>query len=204
MNSSAIEYEFDQTVKNMGLGDRLDLTSKELASEFKETLLTHKERADYLIASMNKSQLVHFDYIDNPHLNAVAFIGDHNFIGLNFGTIIIIYDYYFRLLADPSLFQDVGNALAEKTSSREASSPLAKKPNDPYRRALAVHFAWHAIDFIVVHEVAHLLNGHVGLLKELTTCSFLEELVSLDDSALALTRQTLEMDVQPIGSGPLC
>lgn len=125
-----------------------------------------------------------FNYIQSSEINSVAFVyKGHEFIGINLGTVLCLYDLFFSLLADHSFAPDIGTSsgnavhlpgVVERVRSAQAGAwalPhkdtvwLGAIPDNPKRLAYAYALAFCALFFILQHELAHLELGHLEYLN---------------------------------------
>jgi hypothetical protein len=148
---------------------------------------------------------VHFDYIENLELNALAFeADDHDFVGVYVGTVVTIYAFFSSLLAYPRLLMSIGNPLAEEEWKSYTVDPklLFRQPKDVARRSFAHQIATIAIDFLFAHEIGHLMNGHVKLLRTRQGIPLMPEFDPTQKTREQnLTLQTLEMDADSFAVG---
>lgn len=95
-----------------------------------------------------------------------------DFIGVNLGTLCILYDNYTHLLSSSSVFVGVGEWYKEDSS--RSSSWLVSKADDkspftiplcPIRAEFAKLLTITALRFVIFHESAHLYNGHLDWKK---------------------------------------
>lgn len=156
----------------------------------------------------------HIGLIDDNKLNACAFIyKDRDFIGINAGTILILFDVFCRILSHPKLFPEVGDASGETEPEqfydraidfRNLDQSDFVRPKDQIRLQHAIELTLVAVDFLVTHEYGHLIHGHINLNNQFTGQTNLFELesnpASIIKSIRGLTRQTLEMDADVYGS----
>lgn len=139
-----------------------------------------------------------FGIIRNPTVGAFALSGDSetDFIGVHFGSISLVSSIFTRLLCNPNVLPDVGNASIETNSGRSFYIPATEDLNNfpPCRPACAVrsffarHLALTALGFIFSHEITHITNGHLAL-KKVTKNSPTElrpKLSSMETQALEL------------------
>ena len=129
---------------------------------------------------------VEFAYINNPRINASVelFVSENkSYIGLNVGSAFTIFNYFFQALSHPTLFLDIGNPQSEKHEKKKIlgvtvnfnsneptnltltnSQPMIEYiPNDQIRLNYARLLSLHSIIFLIEHEIAHLVNGHLEL-----------------------------------------
>jgi hypothetical protein len=173
-------------------------------------LVRHKRAAEVWLRDVRTHYVpamgpVHFDYIENWDVNAFAFESDnHDFVGVYVGAIVTIYRFFGSLLAYPRLLMSIGNPLVEEEWESQAFDPkqLHRHPKDTARRSFAHLIATIAIDFLFAHEIGHLMNGHVKLLKKRNGMSLLAEFDPAQKNPEEnLTRQTLEMDADSFAVG---
>jgi hypothetical protein len=129
---------------------------------------------------------VEFGYINSPKLNASVELfvyTDKAYIGLNVGAAIIIFNYFFQVLSHPNLLVNIGDPRSEKYEKKKIlgvtvninsdgtselvyanGQPMIEYfPDDPIRLNYARLLSLHSIIFLIEHEIAHLLNGHLYL-----------------------------------------
>jgi hypothetical protein len=148
---------------------------------------------------------VHFDYIENLQMNALAFeSNDHDFVGIYIGAIVTTYGFFGSLLSYPRSLMSIGNPLAEgevDSTNFEPNQPM-RVPGDPARRSYAHLLATIAIDFLFAHELGHLMHGHVKLMRKRTGIPFLAEFdLTQKTHEENLMLQTLEMDADSFAVG---
>lgn len=189
-------------------------------------LSTFQKRIEHYIQSTKEfciyreAPKIQFGFINNPELNAVAIIAedDEYFIGINAGTVIIIYDIFYRMLSYTNLLPQIGDPKQETLSEPSLRSfyldadlmitcgdPDYKTlkllyPKDDTRRHYANHLVSIAIDFLIAHEVTHVLNGHLCLIKSKFSKSHYYETSNTDSREEILLRQVLEMDADTVGA----
>jgi hypothetical protein len=151
---------------------------------------------------------IYIDIIDNSMVNAVARkFEDSYFIGIFKGTINIL-DYYSRkFTSHPNILFDFGSANQENNRTKLYNSIIKNDihiidedppilPITESRRQLRNLVFSQSILNIVFHELGHIVNGHIDLLKLSHTHS-LEE-IQMEQTKLtsmeSLNRQTLEID----------
>lgn len=128
----------------------------------------------------------HFDFINNPRLNAFAAVADRVFlVGFNQGTLLNIETFFSLLLSHPKVLPHIGNperevlwfkslancpwhdTLAKIYAAADTESvPPAMFPVDPDRKLAAVRLTILAMDFLFYHEIGHLANGHMELIDD--------------------------------------
>ena len=169
---------FDQQVDRFGLGGRLVHNCDQEMCAYKhirliaETLISS---ARHLLPTLPP---IHFDFIKNSDVNAFAFKADGRyFIGVNYGTVYLLELLLTRMLADPRLFEMIGNPAEEDSNLPPLTeyTPQADKmhnaghtatsPKTLPRQSYAAELFYSAIRFIVGHEIAHITFGHVDYIQ---------------------------------------
>ena len=158
-----------------------------------ESSLPSEKRAD-----------IYFELVATDEFKAFAFEeGDDEYVAVSFGVPLLFYEVFCFLFANPEILAFVGNAQAEVFSDLHLERLSLSFPNwyrgglcgitpkDNARRIFARHLAEVALWFILFHEIGHLRQGHVKLLRAMheNQTAYRE----LEDYQF-LTRQTLEMD----------
>jgi hypothetical protein len=137
--------------------------------------------ADAIAKSNDTAQAVPFTYLSNSSLNARAFrSAGHHFIGINWGTVVLLHDIFYRMLAVPMVFPEIGDPDAESRFDPLPRLPIDARdlpynegipfglticPQDPVRALYAHYLAQVALDFIYIHEHQHVVGGHLQYLK---------------------------------------
>ena len=153
----------------------------------------------------------HINIIDNSNLNAVVSKGSLGYhIGFNAGTFFLIKDIFGRMMASPNVLVKFGDTSKEETSklynaqitdfnilnlASELPDPVV--PENYTRFAISDYLATIALVFLVRHEYAHIIMGHIDYLTgEANTFAIEEkerEITNTKDS-FSMLLQTLEMD----------
>jgi len=196
MSQEALEA-FDQYVQSKELGHRFVGQS--------DRYQNHKEKANKYISEVKnrKNTLstmpdVYFDIIESPKLEA------HAFIGLNTGTIDLIYDMFYRMMSHPDILPHIGIASDENINSeplfdmvqnsKHLNSPTPI-PVDPLRKQVAEILAVLAVNYTVYHELAHLRFGHLKYEMSVDKRSNMNEKQQVGtDGNSSLTSQATEMN----------
>ena len=116
-----------------------------------------------------------FDLLWNQEVGAWAYPkhqGSYS-IGMSTGTVFVLRSLFYRLLSDPNVLPGVGrgvpatiaptawpDALTDATNL-PGGGMTAIAPADSERVKYADFLLDQAIEFILHHEVAHIVNGHV-------------------------------------------
>lgn len=222
MDDSQIELEklFDDYLRVNRIGNRLD--NSYLEPSIQNWLNSIKKVGQEWINTWANSRqtkakgtmpYVHLDFIESLKINACAFESDgYGFIGINLGILLLLNDFFNRLLANTNILKNVGDPSSEiiiteplpyisKGSNsyiQEYSSNSIKGnivPQDPTREEYAIILLQIAIRFLVAHELAHIRYGHYQLINTQFGEPFISEVSFLNDVERSmLTVQALEMD----------
>lgn len=156
-----------------------------------------------------------FGLICSSQLNAFAYTSrpeDPNkldFIGLNIGAIATFHNTFNRILSRPESFPHVGNPKLEM-ANRETIPFLStdifthgfsfQSPNCPVRAYFAGELAQLATEFLFLHELGHLRNGHVDFVRNKLAFDHLPEAFDGNNKRNEnLIWQTLEFDADAAG-----
>lgn len=189
---------------------------------YKQVFDYYKLHANNIISSIaNYPELlqappkIYLDYTGHPGMNACAakYPDGTYAVAINSGVIFILFDLFHRIMSDPLEFSDVGDPTMETSSDFKLSryhfdftalldeykgrgleykSPI---PKDPIRKRFAKLMLDFAMDYLILHEINHILNGHVdyvGSVNDNMTLEEVEQVYFLKFSIL--DKQTLEMD----------
>lgn len=203
-----LESVFDENVEELGGRFRVEEKSPEVQAGYK--LIT--DQANELIGSAREAipelPHIHFDYILNGNVNAVAFRrSGHYFIGIHTGTIFLLRLIIGRMLSDQSLFLSVGNPKDEagdlspiKGYSLDADDLYIENPilspRNEERRVYGSAVMDFALTFLLGHEIAHITRGHLDYVASKSHASFISEICfhGLQTEELMLERQAIECD----------
>ena len=153
-------------------------------------------------------------FIENPRLGAVAAVSEGQyFIGINTGTCLILESLFARMCASKHILPQFGDAdneldtikiddpthfdvfVLEEQLFPGDSIPIPRTNSRKQLRDLLVTFALRQI---VMHEYAHIVNGHLDFMKKNYQRPFLDESEILTQDSKQdldpLTSQTLEYD----------
>lgn len=117
-----------------------------------------------------------FGIIHHPDLNGLAAPCRDNrgvLVALYLGSVIQMVDTFYRLLSHRAVLPEVGQQtavvdepipflLVHEHVARGGETPRFYVPADPSRRAFADQCVADALDFLLMHELAHAWRGHLA------------------------------------------
>ena len=162
----------------------------------------------FLLMARKLGSDIHFDFVQNNLLNAVAFSDSQTgreFIGMNAATVFMLRQIFYVLLCQPTILPQVGDPSKEIQSEGpflaatelELGENEFRFPNDDQRAIFATTLAQLSFWHLIAHEHAHHSHGHVSFLNSRLGEQFLFEInesASPSDPDYILMRQTLEYD----------
>ncbi len=160
------------------------LDPRELLAPWDKQLLHFQDLANTLVDSLRthmhdqwKDRALHVEFVRSDEVNAWAVPGtEADYVFISLGAIEKIYGTMSALFCCPKCFPHVGNPDGEKepkgpfegglprwpmTDGQDASACCL--PADEERIAAAMMLADIALEFIIYHEVGHVLGGHLEL-----------------------------------------
>lgn len=183
---------------------------EELSPGISQNLLYYRNRAQTSVKLIN-DQLrtnIQVEIIDDFGFNAFATgLNGFYFIGINRGVIATLSLVFNRIFADQNLFKFIG-----KYEIEESDLPLLEDlsvnfeftvdkltpfnpPKDPFRKSTSRHLVHLAIDFILAHEIGHIIRGHIDYIQNSFNLVHNEiDNIGTEDNLYPLTNKTLEMD----------
>jgi hypothetical protein len=172
--------------------DTFDAVFKDKGGRLKPELLPARERQAHLsflswarsiVADAQSACTVpppiFIDIVNNDAVNAWALREQGTyFIGLYSGAIAVLDLLFYRVLADANLLKGVGDASRERSDLPQLQllepdslrmvefGAVNLTPHDAVRESHASLLQHLALEFLVIHELCHVTNGHVGLLAD--------------------------------------
>jgi hypothetical protein len=153
---------------------------------------------------------IQYAIINNLKVNAFAYATGRespiqfDFVGINLGSILLLFEYFHRILSNPKNLPDIGDPSKEDPSLPTLThvSPeslfddmMRHRPKCPVRARLAGEISEIAIDFLFLHELTHIQNGHLEYLRYHRNRNHLSEAFESTETAEdKLILQTLEWD----------
>jgi len=119
----------------------------------------------------------YIDIIDNIEPNAFATkSGSKYFIGITYGAIVIFQDIFYRMYSSKIFLADVGEQVKEVDADEKFflrlthmaqfalpdDPPTKSSPINDIRFFLSFQIMKMAFEFLVWHEFAHIIYGHLG------------------------------------------
>ncbi len=148
----------------------------------------HLVHAMEQLRSRNRGTIqdIQIELADDQSLNARAFTtGTGEGIAINAGVAITLPFFFHALLGNPQAFPSVGNPAADEPSQQPLDAelfalsgrardlepgvnwrPRMSVSNDPVRFHYATYLSMVAWDFLLFHEIAHIVRCHVAYLAE--------------------------------------
>jgi hypothetical protein len=183
-----------------------------LPSEHQGMLAGLRERAGSRIAEVTardeRRPNIYFDFVEDSRFNAVAMtIDSDHLIVMTSRALVDIPGVFRRLFALPQFAPHIGDPSKEeefgvpyvpidaRTMSLIDLLPYPERlPNCPQRRLVATRCSQIAFDFLLLHEVGHLRNGHLPYLFRGKPGQLAEadSVANANDEVVA--RHTFEMD----------
>ena len=150
---------------------------------------------------------INFDLLNNPTLNACAdMVGNNYYIGLNIGSYLLVYDMFSKMLANKTALPEIGDISLEIDSNKKLNRFIYNDeinfnpykfepvlPVDQTRGVFTVVLTSLALNYLIHHEIGHIIRGHCGYYKKLREKEHWSEL-ELKQLANPLHFQTMEMD----------
>lgn len=165
------------------------------------------ELIDSVIERFPVIRAIHFDFIEEPNVNAYAFKeADQYFIGINAGAVLMLHLVIDYIFASNQTFPSVGNIQQERFMlpvvdwSKVNAADLFYEGVRPIgafseeRLMLGKMIADQAVMFLVGHEIAHITRGHVDFLLDEMGISCLSEKPMVESASNELVRQAIEAD----------
>ena len=167
---------------------------------------TCKSLIDFHLKRYVNPPKVNFAYLDNYKLGAVAGKGSKNkefYIGMYFGSAHVMRSLFNKLLCSPNVLPWIGNISMEQSikfgNPFEITMLMTKDflddnpdirvaPNDPTRRDAARVLTNLAMQFLLMHELGHIVLGHLYLISSENEANKL--LIDTVDNDMAKNKQS--------------
>lgn len=176
-----------------------------------------KMEIEHILSQIHRSKEYKICFIDNQQYNAkVKTDGDLTVIEINIGVIMQIYHLAFLIMMSDIFFPELsGGEAIDQMELLDFELPRIELrednfkeinfysgPSDPIRVAVAQVIAMFGIEFVIFHEMGHILGGHLEYIKN--TLGIHELLAQGSDQIISerikdnITYQTIEMDADAI------
>jgi hypothetical protein len=141
-----------------------------------------------LTPSMKRAKRLYINLVENYKANAFADkINNLYIIGIWHGLLIGIFDLFFSLLSSKEIFPEIGNIESERNNLKLPKDSFLNYerlfnnikiqkggkvfianyiPKDDLRKCFARDLAYGAIAFVLMHEINHIMRGHIDYLDE--------------------------------------
>lgn len=117
-----------------------------------------------------------FGIVNTAQIGGFACVGGEgiDFIGIHFGTISLVSSIFTRMLNNPNILPDVGDASLEANAGYAPFIPFQEdltnfspcRPACQIRGAFSKYLTLTGLDFIFGHEITHITNGHLGVINK--------------------------------------
>lgn len=205
---------FDKSARESGFGGLFD--ESQVKRPFNRLYILHRTRFESHIQSIERIRppetrlRIKMCFADSPKFNAFTFSrNDHYFVGVPFGTVLILNDLYLRIMASQHVLLQIGKPRSQPkpplldcilaTSNRlpitsENPLGLSVSPTDPIREAYAAYLIQIAFEFLFAHEYQHIEGGHLNWnlnRGRKLMCEYWADKLAAEE---ALDKQVLEID----------
>jgi len=148
------------------VGDR-----SKLVKPFQERAEAVMRRANAFLPARRRCE-ARVTFCEAPGYGGFAMHGQYDFVVLNIGLVPTLTDFFLRMMATADLWPSFGEQ-GSLAKSKAFSVPEGfrahmlwnvipeRAPSDALRTAFATVFMSECFDFIVRHELAHLVLGHL-------------------------------------------
>ena len=154
------------------------------------------------------------DYINNWSINALACLENELYmIGIFSGAPWSLFNVSFAMLSHPDIYPELGGT-DELIRFDSISSDLSNNgelvfvfragrsdyshpyiPSGSKRGTVAGEISAYAISFIIFHELAHIVKGHLSFIESATgVCEIIEIAGGQSDCLNPIVRQAIEVD----------
>jgi len=202
-----IEIEFDEIFKKKG---RRYNNRNSDPTIYSWILLNSRILVTWMARSNVHLPEPYIDIVDNNETNAyVTKRGDKYFLGITYGTIRVFNDVFYRMMESKNILTEIGDPERKMDTDKIFSLKLTSMgqlaipeqdsensvPIDNVRILFGFQLIKMAFEFLVWHELAHIIYGHVDYVHSVLG-SFVElkEREEYRKQLDPLVSQTLEMD----------
>lgn len=151
---------------------------------------------------------IYVDVINNFSINAcVGKKAEKYFIGINIGVLVLLSNMLFRMFSSNSILTEIGDVSKEKETKKIHDAQINNiqkllddfnedmTPKDETRLAASSFFFKSIIEFLMFHEYAHIISGHVNYHNSTKgTCKLFEIQPDYHNSSYdPVIQQTIEL-----------
>lgn len=161
----------------------------------------YKKFSENFIAEIHKNKNIKFErefefkFLKNSGIEAYADCSKKSdYIHISIGTVMKIHDLFYKLFSNPKVFSGIGNHAKEFDKRILDFKPFIKNktiqycaPNDKERFKWAQVCSMIAMEFIILHEIGHHINGHCLLGKEYKYSKLDKQTIEMDADSFAVS-----------------
>jgi hypothetical protein len=201
------------------LPPELELLLRPYKLRLEEVLIQLRER------NRNTVRGIYIDILNDFSFNAKAFtFKHHEFVGINAGVAISLPVIFLFLLSQPSVFPEIGTPANERPSISTLDpaliftagstnnfvlgvtwNPKVAAPSGRARQRYAAYLTTVAWNFLLFHELGHIMRCHLRYLRECGYASqsdagaiSMQEFEALTSPQINKIRRILEVDADQI------
>lgn len=176
-----------------------------------------KKELEFTLNQVSDTNSYSVCYNNSKNYNArVRFNGNIKQLEINIGVVMAIYHLSYLLMMNDMFFPDIGDAentegmnffdfelpAIEMRKDKLKEINFYSGPSDSIRQSIAQVIAMFGVEFIIFHELGHILGGHLDYLKDNLGITELKAQGSENDLFTKtndfVTYQTIEMDADAI------
>lgn len=208
-NDIIMKEEFDLAFKEVG--GYYDISKYAMDNEvFDAFVRKHQDLIDWYCKIHNSWPIAYLCFVNNYSIGGhVSKFNNKYFIGINSATHAILQSLFSIMLSNKNILTDFGDVLDELEENQvkkiviadlrkfiKVNGNIDHTPKDKLRQDLVCFLTSCCMKFLISHEYAHILFGHLDYLihkNSITTFSNMP-VNNLNGNIDPLDSQTLEMD----------
>ncbi|MGI4760603.1 MAG: hypothetical protein ACRYF0_07855 [Janthinobacterium lividum] len=146
----------------------------------KDITETLNENIDFVTNIYENKPKIYIGFINKGDIGASVVIDENEYyIAIHFATFYILHRLFNRMLCDPLIMPEIGNISKEVAKPTYNPNTLHAQhvhlgidadeafPVDQHRRDIATFLTALALQFICMHEIGHIANGHLLFKKSI-------------------------------------